>query len=178
MQVAREHADAYCQQTLGYKASNMRFVQGHIELLDEAGISDESVDLVISNCVINLSPDKAQVLREAYRVLTPGGEMYFSDVYCDRRLPESVQKDEASGSFLLSQLPRSLSDEEICPEYTSCLYEISRASAQKRLPWHRYLQQALISHSSDNHHVLQSGACGCRPCGESAYQVPYTSMIS
>ena len=92
---------------LGYKASNMRFVQGHIELLDEAGISDESVDLVISNCVINLSPDKAQVLREAYRVLTPGGEMYFSDVYCDRRLPESVQKDEASGSFLLSQLPRS-----------------------------------------------------------------------
>ena len=113
MQVARERADAYCQQTLGYKASNMRFVQGHIELLDEAGISDESVDLVISNCVINLSPDKAQVLREAYRVLTPGGEMYFSDVYCDRRLPESVQKDEASGLFLLSQLPQSLSDEEI-----------------------------------------------------------------
>ena len=94
MQIAKEHTDAYCQQTLGYKASNMRFVKGHIELLDEAGIKDESVDLVISNCVINLSPEKAQVLKEAFRVLAPGGEMYFSDVYCDRRLPEDVQKDE------------------------------------------------------------------------------------
>ena len=110
MQVAREHANAYCQQTLGYKASNMRFIQGHIELLDEAGISNESVDLVISNCVINLSPDKARVLREVYRVLAPGGEMYFSDVYCNRRLPAKVQKDEASGCFLLFQPPRSLSD--------------------------------------------------------------------
>lgn len=40
---------------------------------------------------INLSPDKARVLREAYRVLAPGGEMYFSDVYCDRRLPWEVR---------------------------------------------------------------------------------------
>ena len=77
----------------------MRFVEGHIELLDEAGIKDESVDILISNCVINLSPDKARVLREAYRVLAPGGEMYFSDVYCDRRVPAHVQKDEVK--FLL-----------------------------------------------------------------------------
>ena len=49
---------------------------------------------VISNCVVNLSPDKPRVIREAYRVLRPGGELYFSDVYCDRRLPEVVQKDE------------------------------------------------------------------------------------
>ena len=60
LQVARRHAQAYCQQTLGYKGSNMRFVEGHIELLDEAGIKDESVDILISNCVINLSPDKAR----------------------------------------------------------------------------------------------------------------------
>lgn len=96
MQVAREHAEGYCRETLGYKASNMRFVKGHIELLDEAGIGNESVDLVISNCVINLSPDKARVLREAHRVLAPGGEMYFSDVYCDRRVPADVQKDEVN----------------------------------------------------------------------------------
>lgn len=63
--------------------------QGEIEKL--VGISDESQDLVISNCVINLSPDKASVLREVYRVLAPGGEMYFSDVYCDRRLPKEVR---------------------------------------------------------------------------------------
>ena len=72
----------------------MRFVKGHIELLDEAGIASESMDLVISNCVINLSPDKGRVIQQAFRVLAPGGEMYFSDVYCNRRVPESAQKDE------------------------------------------------------------------------------------
>ena len=59
-----------------------------------AGIADESVDLVISNCVVNLSPDKRRVIREAYRVLRPGGEMHFSDVYADRRVPAALQTDE------------------------------------------------------------------------------------
>ena len=51
------------------------------------------MDLVISNCVINLSPDKRAVLREAYRVLADGGEVHFSDVYCDRRLPAAARAD-------------------------------------------------------------------------------------
>lgn len=63
-QVARRHADKYCQGTLGYKAANMHFELGHIELLDRVGIPDESVDIVISNCVINLSPDKPRVLQQ------------------------------------------------------------------------------------------------------------------
>jgi len=90
-------ADKYLPEftkTLGYKKPNMKFIKGHIEYLDKAGIEDESVDIVISNCVVNLSPDKPRVLREVYRVLAPGGEFYFSDVYCDRRLPEHVQKHE------------------------------------------------------------------------------------
>ncbi|KAG2488760.1 hypothetical protein HYH03_012758 [Edaphochlamys debaryana] len=91
LEVARGHAESYCRETLGYAQPNMRFVQGEIEYLDRAGIEDASVDLIISNCVINLSPDKARVLSEAYRVLAPGGEMHFSDVYCDRRLPQSVR---------------------------------------------------------------------------------------
>ena len=65
-QVARRHADEYCQGMLGYKTGNMRFVEGHIELLDRAGIQDESVDIVISNCVINLSPDKPRVLQQVH----------------------------------------------------------------------------------------------------------------
>ncbi|KAI3425190.1 hypothetical protein D9Q98_008959 [Chlorella vulgaris] len=89
--VARKYVDEYCSQTLGYAAPNMRFVEGEIEYLDRAGVPDSSVDLVISNCVINLSPDKARVLREVYRVLAAGGEMHFSDVYCDRRLPAEVR---------------------------------------------------------------------------------------
>ncbi len=86
LDVARAHVDEYCVTTLKYASPNMRFVEGRIEDLKSAGVEDESVDLIISNCVVNLSPDKRAVLKEAYRVLAPGGEMFFSDVYCDRRL--------------------------------------------------------------------------------------------
>lgn len=86
LDVARAHVDEFCLNTLGYSKPNMRFVEGLIEDLKSAGIEDESVDLIISNCVVNLSPDKRAVLKEAYRVLAPGGEMFFSDVYSDRRL--------------------------------------------------------------------------------------------
>ena len=72
----------------------MRFIEGHIEYLSKAGIADESVDMIISNCVVNLSPDKRRVLQEAYRVLAKGGEFYFSDVYCDRRLPQHVKDNQ------------------------------------------------------------------------------------
>ncbi len=51
------------------------------------------MDLVISNCVVNLSPDKRAVLREAHRALADGGELHFSDVYADRRLPAAVRAD-------------------------------------------------------------------------------------
>lgn len=87
-------------------------MQGYIEYLDQAGIPDESQDLVISNCVVNLSPDKPRVISEAYRVLAPGGEMFFSDVYCDRRLPKEVQQHEVlwgeciSGAMYISDFER------------------------------------------------------------------------
>jgi arsenite methyltransferase len=53
LEVARRHAEQYCTATLGYPAPNMQFVEGQIEYLDRAGIADESVDLVISNCVVS-----------------------------------------------------------------------------------------------------------------------------
>ena len=58
-------------------------------------------DIILSNCVVNLSPDKARVLAEAYRVLRPGGEFYFSDVYSDRRVSPEAQKNEVTGLSLL-----------------------------------------------------------------------------
>ncbi|HRI44992.1 MAG TPA: arsenite methyltransferase [Fimbriimonadaceae bacterium] len=70
--------------------SNVRFLKGHIE---EIPLPDGSVDVVISNCVINLSSDKGQVLREAYRVLRPGGRFAVSDIAVEGRLPEAIQKD-------------------------------------------------------------------------------------
>ncbi len=57
-------------------------------------LADGSFDVIVSNCVINLSPDKDSVLREAHRLLKPGGELYFSDVYADRRLADALRQDE------------------------------------------------------------------------------------
>eukprot|EP01059_Diplonema_ambulator_P010566 TRINITY_DN20582_c0_g1_i1.p1 TRINITY_DN20582_c0_g1~~TRINITY_DN20582_c0_g1_i1.p1 ORF type:complete len:386 (+),score=89.22 TRINITY_DN20582_c0_g1_i1:58-1158(+) len=93
LEVADRFKEEYCKDVLGYKQCNLRFVEGYIEKLPSC-IEDNSFNIITSNCVINLSPDKPAVLREAYRVLAPGGEFYFSDVYCDRRLPKTVQNHE------------------------------------------------------------------------------------
>lgn len=71
--------------------ANTEFIEGYIE--DLSAIADASVDVVVSNCVINLSPDKPSVFREIFRVLKPGGELYFSDVFADRRLPAALAQD-------------------------------------------------------------------------------------
>lgn len=90
---ARTHVDEFTK-TMGYAQPNMKFVKGYIEFLDKANVESESMDLVISNCVVNLSPNKERVISEVYRVLKPGGEFYFSDVYCDRRIPDELRKNE------------------------------------------------------------------------------------
>jgi arsenite methyltransferase len=88
--VAREH-QSYHSEKFGY--DNVRFVKGYIERLDELDLEPGSFDVIVSNCVINLSPDKDAVLAGVKSLLKPGGEFYFSDVYADRRVPESVQQD-------------------------------------------------------------------------------------
>ena len=84
---------AWQQERFGYARSNVRFIKGYIEKLDELDLAPESFDVIVSNCVINLSVDKQAVFRGAHRLLKPGGELYFSDVYCDRRLSDHVRAD-------------------------------------------------------------------------------------
>ncbi len=88
--VAEGHR-AYHAQAFGY--DNVRFLHGYIERLHELDLAPASFDAIVSNCVVNLSPDKAAVLAGVERLLKPGAEFYFSDVYADRRIPASVQND-------------------------------------------------------------------------------------
>ena len=92
LDVARKY-QSFQAEAFGYKTSNVSFKKGYIEDLTSCGIKDKSMDLVVSNCVINLSPDKAAVYKEIIRVLKPGGELYFSDVFSSSRVPEHLTKD-------------------------------------------------------------------------------------
>lgn len=88
--VAERHL-AYHAERFGH--ANVRFLRGFIERLDELQLTPSSFDVIVSNCVVNLSPDKPAVLAQVARLLKPGGEFYFADVYADRRVPASVRED-------------------------------------------------------------------------------------
>ena len=94
-------------------AENVEFRLGEIEHLP---VADETVDVVISNCVVNLSPDKPQVFREAFRALRPGGRLAISDVVMTAPVPESVRSDPESvaacvaGASTVDELEAILSD--------------------------------------------------------------------
>ena len=74
-------------------SENVEFRLGEIENLP---LADHSVDVIISNCVINLSPDKSRVFKESYRVLKPGGRVMVSDIVLLKELPESIKSSMAA----------------------------------------------------------------------------------
>ena len=90
--VAERHR-AYHAERYGYARSNVRFIEGRIEALGALGLPAAGFDLIVSNCVLNLSPDKAAVLAGAHELLAEGGEFYFADLYADRRLPAALAED-------------------------------------------------------------------------------------
>jgi arsenite methyltransferase len=88
--VARRHQPHHAE-LFGF--DNVRFVEGRIEELEQLPLEPGSFDLVISNCVVNLSTDKLAVLNGVRRLLKSGGEFFFADVYTDRRVPEALRHD-------------------------------------------------------------------------------------
>ena len=91
LEVARNAAPVVAER-LGFAAPNTTFHKDFIETAES--IADASIDLVISDCVVNLSPRKDLVLQTIRRVLKDGGELYISDIVADRRLPEAITQDE------------------------------------------------------------------------------------
>lgn len=129
--------------------TNVEFRLGEIEHLP---VADASVDVILSNCVINLSPQKAVVFREAYRVLKPGGRLSISDVVATTPLPEALTKDLAvvasciGGAALVEDIIRWL-EEAGFSEVRVAVNEASRAVVADWAPGtgvERFLASAVI----------------------------------
>jgi SAM-dependent methyltransferase len=102
--IARKNAPLVAA-NLGYSSSNVEFRKG---MADTIPVDDAGIDLIISNCVINLAPDKHKVFREMYRVLKPGGRFTISDIVSDHPVPQYLVHDtEKWGNCLSGALPVS-----------------------------------------------------------------------
>ena len=92
LDIARRHTNFHTE-NFGFDKPNFEFHKGYLEKLDELDLQPASFDVIVSNCVINLAVDKLAVLRHAYSLLKQGGELYFADVYADRRIPVELSRD-------------------------------------------------------------------------------------
>jgi arsenite methyltransferase len=133
LEVAKKHIPAHMKK-LGRKKANVEFMKGYPEDLRSLGIPDNSVDVVVTNEIVNISTDKRAVFSEIFRVLKPGGELCFTTVLADRRLPaglaeESCMQRSGLGGAMYSEDFRRLLRELGCQDYRNvskqpvCVYK-------------------------------------------------------
>ncbi len=91
IEIAKRYLDLQTR-IFGYEKPNLIFIHDYIENIENY-ISGNSLDLVVSNCVVNLLENKEKLLHSVYKILKFGGEFFFSDIYSDRRLPEELSKN-------------------------------------------------------------------------------------
>ncbi|HET7058896.1 MAG TPA: methyltransferase domain-containing protein [Nitrospiraceae bacterium] len=104
LDIARRNAPVVAR-NLGYADLNVEFRKGHAVAMP---VADNSIDLIISNCVINLAPDKQAVFREMFRILKPGGRFTISDIVADQPVPNYLMQDTVKwGNCLSGALPVS-----------------------------------------------------------------------
>lgn len=89
LEIARKNAPIVAS-NLGYSSSNVEFRKG---MADAMPVNDDTIDLIISNCVINLAPDKRKVFRDMFRVAKPGGRFTISDIVSDQPVPQYLIHD-------------------------------------------------------------------------------------
>ncbi|PJZ69410.1 methyltransferase type 11 [Leptospira perolatii] len=121
IEVANKYKE-YHSKLFGYSELNIKFINGFIEDLRSCQVGDSSIDIVISNCVINLSPSKEKVFSEIFRVLKPGGELFFSDIFSNRRLPREISEDsvllgECLGGAMYTEDFRRLLNQIGCSDF-------------------------------------------------------------
>ena len=138
-------------------ASNVEFRLAEIESLP---VGDRSVDVVVSNCVINLSPDKTSVFREAFRVLRPGGRLAISDIVASAPLPKHILDDPAalSGCFAGAPTIDELRSNLEAAGFAGIHIEINEASRSFIKSWN--------PESGAEHFVAAAAIRAIRPTGE------------
>jgi SAM-dependent methyltransferase len=148
---------------LRMRADNVEFRLGEIEHLP---IADGTIDVILSNCVINLSPDKQQVCREAFRVLAPGGRLAIRDVVATAPMPEALANDPlmVAGCVGAAAPVAELKAALLEAGFRSVDIDVDEASRAVIATWfpgsgaERYVASASVT-------AKKAGACGCGPTG-------------
>ncbi len=155
--------------------ANVEFRLGEIEHLP---VADQSVDVVISNCVLNLSPDKAQVWREIFRVLRPGGRVAISDLALRRPLPETIRASVAAlvgciaGAPLIAEIKEWMAEAGFAsPQFTEKPQAIA-AMVSGNDPLYREILAALPAGSSLADYVTSLSIQAVRPPSSPTHPVP------